>query len=152
MGTTPAQINREWGGVGSSVKACSVYYWHALPPCCQLPANGHLTAAMTHIAAVNTHTTDISQRRGGHSLHVNNYMQQMITDVEKCFVSSLKGRGASDLNCCTRLLKLAPLLRNTDCNNVKGREKLTLYKEYKKVLTNYRLYSTRIHCTQHIWL
>lgn len=32
-GSTPAQIYRRRGGVGSSVKACSVRYWHALPPC-----------------------------------------------------------------------------------------------------------------------
>lgn len=48
--------------------------------------------------------------------------------------------------------RLETLPKDTDCNNVKSKEELTLYKEYKKDLTNYRLYCARIHCTQHIWL
>lgn len=69
------------------------------------------------------------------------------------FSQRSKQRAASGLNCCTRLLLLTFLLKGPDCNNVKSKKKkLTLYKEYKKDLTNYRLYSANIHCTQHIWL
>lgn len=47
---------------------------------CQLLSNGHLSAAMSHIAAVNTHTTLIYHEEE-HAPHVNNYMQQMIYDL-----------------------------------------------------------------------
>lgn len=54
---------------------------------CQLPANGHLTAAVTHIAAVNAHTADTERGRGAHG----SYMEQMIANVEKRFRSLVKG-------------------------------------------------------------
>lgn len=57
-----------------------------------------------------------------------------------------KRKAASSLN-----LLCALLLRDTDCNNVKGKEKLTLYKEYKKrpdklqaVLRSHTLHSAHL--------
>lgn len=70
-----------------------------------------------------------------------------IYGLKKCFLPSAKGRkqrAASGLNCCAHLLLPTLLLKGPDCNNVKRekkKKKLTLYKEYKKDLTNYRLYS-----------
>ena len=90
---------------------------------CQLLANGHLTAAMSHNATVTTRTPLKYNEEEIHATHVNNDMQQMNNDLKKGFLSSVKGRGeatASDLSCCTHLLLLALLLkRHSDCNNVK---------------------------------
>ena len=80
---------------------------------CQLPANGHLTAAMTHIAAVNTRAADAPRRRRAPSSHANNYMQKTIAEIQKCFVTPVKGRGASKETSCSRLFLLPPLLRQT---------------------------------------
>ena len=61
---------------------------------CQLLANGHLAAAMSRITAVNTHTPAIFHEEDA---HVNNYMQHMIYDLEKCFLpfSKRSRRGAA---------------------------------------------------------
>lgn len=96
---------------------------------CQLPADGHLTAAMTHIAAVNTHTADTSHRRSAPSSHVNNYMQKMIAEIQKCFVTPAIGRGASKETSCSRLFLLAHLLRQTLTATMKKAKRRWLFRK-----------------------
>lgn len=64
-GPTPAQIYREWGGVGSSVNLCSIHYWHALPPClsaaCQWTPH---CCNVPYCCCQHSHTTDMPRREG----------------------------------------------------------------------------------------
>lgn len=142
--------------MGSSVKACSVRYWHALPPC--LSAACQWTPRCCNVpycCCQHSRATDTPRRGGTRStcerLHATHDIRskEMLPPLSE----RSRRRAASNLSRRTHLLLPALLLkRHSDCNNVKSTEKLTLYKEYKKDLTNYRLYSARIHCTQHIWL
>lgn len=115
-GSTPAQIYRQRGGVGSSVKACSVRYWHALPPC--LSAACQWTPRCCNVPyyrCQHSHARDIPRREDA---HVNNYMQHMIYDLEKCFLPSAKGRGEGLLRSPSRRARLLLAKRHSDCNNV----------------------------------
>lgn len=91
---------------------------------------------MTHIAAVNTHAANTAQRRGAHG----SYVKQTITNVERLILSLVKGwTGAAGFVILSR--------RCSDCNNVKSKEKLTLYKENKKSLDKLQavLHSHTLH-------
>lgn len=89
------------GGVGSSVKACSICYWHALPPC--LSAARQWTphcCNVSYCCCQHSPATNMPWGIGECNAYMYNYMQHMIYVTKQ----KAKGRGnraSLNLNWCS---------------------------------------------------